>query len=170
MQPENMNTPGHYAELLSHGFLEPVKIGPKHLLFSKEMRGGLMSEIVSPSQANLKLWEGSLERLITIFVEWSSHSPLWTFGVVEHDGCFAEIVWPHKMDLQKFVSADLAWLQTLEVSDSPLVQVGIITAAMDWLVLFERRSGLEIAFYGPEKKWADLGLHLSALATPFVFP
>lgn len=151
----NMNTPEHYAWLLNNGFLEPARLGTRHLLFSKEFSKGLINEVVAPSRENLKVWEGDIDRLIALLMKWSDLFPLWAFGVVEHDGCFAEVVWPHQLELPKFIAGDLAWLQSPEISDSPVVQIGITTAQADWLVLFERRAGLEIAFYGSDEKWED---------------
>jgi hypothetical protein len=161
-----MDTAASYAFLLDGGFLKPSKVGAQHLLFSKVFATGLVGEVISPTRETLKMWDGGIDRLISLLMEWSLPSPLWTFGVVEHDCCFAEIVWPHQIELQKFVSADLAWLQTLEVSDNPVVQIGITTAQKDWLVLFERRSGLEIGFHGPDEKWAELLPHLSTTEQP----
>lgn len=159
--PSLMNISVLSQRLLDGNYLDPAKIGPKHLLFEKKNTGNLIGELIEPTRPEVKLWEGGVDALMSAFQEWRKGEPFWTFGVMEPDCCFDMIVWPHEIDdWQRFTKGTLSWLQTGETSDDPIVQIVVATERLDWLLVFERRVGLEIAFYGSEHDWLCLSRHL----------
>jgi hypothetical protein len=141
--------------MIVDGYLEPLNVGPRHEIYKKQFSTSLMEEIVQTSNSAVKLWKGDLEQLVGYIHKWSENDELYIFREIVHDCSFSEIQHLVRLKEPSAILKEMYWLQTLGISDSPVVRIGLLHSGFRWLIGFENASGFEIAFYGSESLWDD---------------